>query len=138
MPFLDSRLNFAQRLLHDRICLESIRVQRLDVLGVVRVVNVAHRKEVSVRFTLDRWTSYRDLAAKFVDDVGSTSPKHFSDRFCFFLRVPCTQPHHSLVELALRYRVDGQEFWDNNSGVNYQLFCTTRDGDGRATAVPVR
>lgn len=83
--------------------------------GTVRVNNLAFKKEVFVRYTVDNWLSYRDLPAQY-----AASPSLTHDDFVFSFPIPISLPHGRKVAFAVCYRVAGQEHWDNNDGQNYE------------------
>lgn len=76
------------------------------VTGTVRVLNLAYAKQVSVRFTTDGWRTSKTVEASYL-----------RDQLWGFELSPVT----GTVELAVRYRVAGREYWDNNDGTNYRL-----------------
>ena len=75
--------------------------------GVVRVVNLAYDKQVTVRVTKDGWRSYADVDATWQS----------GNDFAFSAPNLGTVPER--VEYAVRYRVAGVELWDDNHGQNY-------------------
>lgn len=103
------------------VCLESARVcdgVHVTVCGSVRVRNLDFHKTVHVRYTLNRWITYTDLQASYVQG----SCDGYSDRFQFVLYAPSISTGQRL-ELAVRFQCKGQQFWDNNSGANYCFDC---------------
>ena len=103
-----SEPGFYERVSRDYVVLESARDEPRMIRGVIRVSNISYHKEVTVRWTHDRWRSFHDTGAAFSANDGHT------DRFTFELPA-----NGEDVEFALRYKCDGQEFWDNNRGKNY-------------------
>lgn len=102
-------------------CLESARVcdgVHVTVCGSVRVRNLDFHKTVHVRYTMNRWKTYTDLQANYVQG----SCDGFSDRFQFVLYAPAISSGQRL-EIAVRFQCKGQQFWDNNSGANYCFDC---------------
>ena len=85
-----------------------------DLTGAARVVNLGFHKQVTVRWTVDRWKTSSDLEARYVDDLS----EGLTDTFVFRLSsgLLC---RGEVLELCLRYRAEGQEHWDNNNGDNY-------------------
>ncbi|XP_014368972.2 glycogen-binding subunit 76A isoform X1 [Papilio machaon] len=103
------------------VCLESARVcegAHVTVCGSVRVRNLDFHKTVHIRYTMNRWKTYTDLQATYVQG----SCDGYSDRFQFVLYAPCISSGQRL-ELAVRFQCKGQQFWDNNSGANYCFDC---------------
>lgn len=127
-PLFQVRCDLTDRLERLNVCLESARVGdglHISVCGSVRVRNLDFHKTVHVRYTMNRWKSYTDLQASYV----SGSCDGFSDRFQFVLYVPCISSGQRL-ELAVRFQCKGQQFWDNNSGVNYCFDCLALGASG--------
>ncbi|KAL6308684.1 putative phosphatase regulatory subunit-domain-containing protein, partial [Sparassis latifolia] len=93
--------------------------------GRVRVRNIAFEKWVAVRFTFDWWQTTSEVTAKYFESLESGE----FDRFTFTIRLNdmLARIEEKTLFLALRYRVVGQEMWDNNDGSNYQVkFCRAR------------
>lgn len=104
---------FAERVRQHRVRLEWVRPEAAGLRGAVRVLNVAYEKAVSVRYTLNRWASCSEVPAAY-----QPPPHGPTDRFAFHLPVGAGA---ALLEFAVRYRVAGTEYWDNNGGQNYKL-----------------
>ncbi|XP_078391149.1 protein phosphatase 1 regulatory subunit 3E-like [Cetorhinus maximus] len=109
-------VDFMQRVRREKVCLEGVSVERFRLRGTVRVLNLAFRKEVTVRHTVDDWRSYSDTPASYIPQ----SADRQTDRFSFELALP---PYlaGSSVQLALCYRAGQAEYWDNDGGRNYRL-----------------
>ena len=78
--------------------------------------NIGYAKEVTVRFTLDNWNSFRDIWADYL----SSSVDGKTEQFSFRIAVPIDY-EDELIEFTIRYCVAEQEFWDNNFGTNYHI-----------------
>lgn len=109
--------SFFERVYSQNVCLESISCDDLVVSGSIRVTNICFAKEVTVRFTLDDWRTYRDIWA----DYFSSSVDGKTDKFWFRMTIPADFVVDLEVEFAIHYCVDGQEFWDNNFNRNYRI-----------------
>jgi protein phosphatase 1 regulatory subunit 3A/B/C/D/E len=72
------------------------------------------QQAVTVRWTINDWSTFTDLAAVYVPG----SSDGFSDKFSFRLVVG-TLPVGSRIQFCLRYNSSGAEFWDSNNGANY-------------------
>ncbi|NWZ94287.1 PPR3E phosphatase, partial [Nesospiza acunhae] len=83
----------------------------------VRVLNLAYEKVVSVRYTLNGWANCAEAAATYQPPAPADG---ISDRFAFLLPLGAAAAETTL-EFAVRYRVAGAEYWDNNEGKNYRL-----------------
>ena len=79
--------------------------------------NVAYEKQIFVRWSSDGWKSHSEQPASF--EQSATNLKR--DAFTFEIERP---QHGEKVELAVRYCVCNQEYWDNNEGGNYQVLGT--------------
>lgn len=113
--------NFLDRLRDLQVCLESAAVTdpiNLTITGCVRVRNLDFHKSVHVRYSLDSWRSYSDLSASYVEN----SCDGFSDKFTFILFGNSLQIGQRL-EMAMRFQVKGEQYWDNNYGLNYCFQC---------------
>ena len=103
-----SEPGFYERVSRDNVVLESVRDEPRMIRGVVRVSNIAFHKEVTVRWSHDRWRSYHDTNAVFSANDGHT------DRFTFELPA-----NGEDIEFAIRFKCEGLEYWDSNKGKNY-------------------
>lgn len=99
------------------VCLESITVREYSILGHIKVNNLAYEKRVTVRYTLDNWTSYRETTAHYV--YGSSTGA--IDTFRFEMFIPEDLEKDIKIEFAVCYQVLGSQFWDNNYGDNFRL-----------------
>lgn len=112
---------FAERLARQLVCLERVTCSDLGVSGTVRVRNVAFEKQVAVRYTFSGWRSAHEAAARWRSSAGAGGAE---DVFAFGFPVPpFLLALGSRVHFALRYRVGGAEYWDNNHGQDYSLTC---------------
>ncbi|XP_069035482.1 protein phosphatase 1, regulatory subunit 3Da [Lepisosteus oculatus] len=120
------RVDFHQRLRHQRVCLERALCSELGITGSVWVLNLAFEKEVGLRYSFTGWKSSADTKACWEssvrEDRADGGPG--SDQFRFHLPVPPFILHPgATLEFAICYRVAGAEFWDNNDGRNYSFTC---------------
>lgn len=90
----------------------------LTITGLVRVRNLDFNKSVHIRYTLDAWASYSDLQAEYVP----SSCDGFSDKFSFTV-FGNSMEIGQRIEIAIRFSCKGEQFWDNNHGVNYCFQC---------------
>jgi len=109
--------SFFERVYSQNVCLESIVCDDFVVAGTIRVTNIGFAKELTVRFTLDNWKSYRDIWA----DYFSSSMDGKTDKFWFRIAVPVDSPVDLEIKFAIRYCIGGREFWDNNLDRNYKI-----------------
>ncbi|XP_055964015.1 protein phosphatase 1 regulatory subunit 3D [Sorex fumeus] len=110
---------FGERVRRQRVCLERVACSDLGVRGSVRVSNVAFEKQVAVRYTLSGWRRAHEAAARWRGPAGAAGAE---DVFAFAFPVPpFVLARGARVLFALRYRVAGAEYWDNNDGRDYSL-----------------
>ena len=89
------------------------------LFGAIAVRNLAFKKNVKVRITLDGWKTSSDIQAKFVQQEFNG---HI-DRF-FFMKPLMEQSFEEIshgIEFAVCYTVNETENWDNNGGANYKF-----------------
>ena len=98
------------------VCLESIVCYTFGMYGRIWVKNIAFEKCVAVRYTFDAWHSWKEATATFIPGASTDN----IDSFFFHIRPPNTNNDRK-VAFAIRYRVCGNEYWDNNFGDNYRL-----------------
>ncbi|XP_054835153.1 protein phosphatase 1 regulatory subunit 3D [Eublepharis macularius] len=116
--------DFLSRLHQQRVCLERVSSSDLGLNGTVWVVNVAFEKQVAVRYTFNHWRGQHEVSARWHSSAPGKDGQDHVDIFTFFLPIPpFLLKVSSVVEFVVRYRVNGQEYWDNNGGKNYSLTC---------------
>lgn len=127
---------FLEKLRDKQVCLENAAVTdpvSMTITGTVRVRNLDFHKSVHIRYSLDSWRTYSDLSASYVEN----SCDGFSDKFSFILFGNSLQIGQRL-EMAIRFQAKGEQFWDNNYGVNYCFHClpTSQRAQAPAPAPP--
>ncbi|KAF4761992.1 hypothetical protein N7455_001618 [Penicillium solitum] len=106
-----------------------VRLERLflsadksTLIGTVAVANLAFHKNVTARFTLDYWRTTSEVAATYCHDVRRHQAADGFDRFSFDLKLnDQANLETKTMFMCIRYNVEGQEYWDNNDSVNYQI-----------------
>jgi hypothetical protein len=106
-----------------------VRVERIfmasdnkTLVGTVACANIAFHKVVIARFTLDYWKTTSEVVAEFNNDVRRKQKEDGYDRFNFNIKLADQANLESkTLLLCVRYQVNGQEFWDNNNSINYQV-----------------
>lgn len=106
-----------------------VRVERIflssdhkTLVGTVAVANIAFHKAVVARFTLDYWKTTSEVTADYNHDVRKKLSNDGYDRFNFNIKLADQANLESkTLLLCVRYSVNGQEFWDNNNSMNYQV-----------------
>lgn len=108
---------FITKLRIQQVCLESAYIpQSRQITGIVRVMNIAYDKDVTVRWTNNKWTTFTDTQCTYCQHTGSSDTT--TDRFTFTL--PATSNRQD-IEFAVRYKVLNNEYWDSNDGHNYLI-----------------
>ncbi|KAK5686868.1 hypothetical protein LTR17_026777 [Elasticomyces elasticus] len=110
-----------------------VRVERIflsadkqTLIGTVVVQNLSFHKLVIARFTLDYWKTTSEVVAEYNNDPRSP-PKDGCDRFSFSIKLSdSANIDTKTLLLCVRYAVNGQDYWDNNNGLNYQVDFTTK------------
>jgi hypothetical protein len=99
------------------------------LVGAVAVRNVSFHKLVAVRFTFDDWKTTSETVAVYMKDPGTISSDS-CDRFHFHLDLSdVANVGQKVLQLCVRYSIDGRDYWDNNNSMNYHIeFATTTKG----------
>ena len=93
-----------------------------NLLGAIAVQNIAFHKLVVARFTLDYWKTTSEVKADFNNDVRRKQANDGYDRFIFSIKLEDqANLENKTMFFCVRYNVNGQEFWDNNNSINYQV-----------------
>ncbi|KAL8858303.1 MAG: hypothetical protein Q9178_005166 [Gyalolechia marmorata] len=106
-----------------------IRVERIylssdnkNLMGAVAVANLAFHKTVVARFTLDNWKTTSEVVADYNHDGRRKMLNDGCDRFVFSIKLEDqARLEDKTMFFCVRYNVNGQEFWDNNNSLNYQV-----------------
>lgn len=106
-----------------------VRVERIflasdnkTLVGTVACANISFQKLVIARFTLDYWKTTSEVVAEYNHDVRRRQKDDGYDRFNFNIKLADQANLESkTLLLCVRYHVNGQEFWDNNASINYQV-----------------
>jgi hypothetical protein len=90
--------------------------------GSVAVANLAFQKFVACRFTLDYWKTTSEVAAEYTCEMRPRISPQGHDRFTFNIKLSdLANLKSKTLFFCVRYNVNGQEFWDNNDGANFQV-----------------
>ena len=97
------------------------------LIGSVLVQNWALQKYVGLRYSVDNWTTWKELAVPYYNVF-----RHGIDRFRFeldlneeFKKELATAEGTTVngkLSFAIKYCVNGQEFWDNYGSKNYHVY----------------
>ncbi|XP_076019594.1 protein phosphatase 1, regulatory subunit 3Da [Genypterus blacodes] len=126
-PFFDQQPGdhpeFLNRLHVQKVCLERVLCGELGVTGITQVLNVDFKKDVTVRYSFTQWKSCTETRASWVSTITKTwrGGQLNCDVFHFHLPVPPFLMQGAVIEFAIKYKVCGAEYWDNNHGQNYKL-----------------
>ncbi|KAL9606233.1 MAG: hypothetical protein Q9179_000572 [Wetmoreana sp. 5 TL-2023] len=126
-----------------------VRVERIylssdnkTLMGAVAVANLAFHKTVVARFTLDYWKTTSEVVADYSTDVRRKQLNDGCDRFMFSIKLEDqANLENKTMFFCVRYNVKGQEFWDNNNSMNYQIDFAKKPKDTKqgtqGTALPL-
>ena len=90
--------------------------------GDVIVRNLAFHKLVVARFTLDYWKTTSEVVAEFNNDIRKKQAAPDCDLFTFRIKLEDqANLENKTMFFCIRYSVNGQDYWDNNISVNYQV-----------------
>lgn len=98
-----------------------LSADKKNLIGSVAVANLAYHKAVVARFTLDYWKTTSEVMAEYNHDVRKRVHDGY-DRFNFSIKLE-DQAHleNKTLFFCVRYNSAGQEFWDNNDSMNFQV-----------------
>ncbi|CAG8735158.1 16433_t:CDS:2 [Gigaspora margarita] len=94
------------------------------LLGRIQVQNIAFQKSVEVRYTFDFWQTVSEVSADYAEGVPDKDNKNSFDLFKFAIELidnSRNQIDGKTMYFAVHYKVDDQDYWDNNNGSNYQV-----------------
>ncbi|KAF3033972.1 hypothetical protein E8E12_004260 [Didymella heteroderae] len=105
-----------------------VRVERIalasdnqTLVGNIACANISFQKFVVARFTLDYWKTTSEVVAEFNHDVRKQADDGY-DRFNFNIKLADqANLETKTLLLCVRYQCNGQEYWDNNNSMNYQV-----------------
>jgi len=108
---------------------QPVRLERVwlsndqkSLVGSVAVANLAFQKLVACRFTLDYWKTTSEVTAEYVCEIRPVETPYTQDRFNFTIKLSdLANLEAKTLYFCIRYTVNGQEWWDNNNGTNFQV-----------------
>ncbi|XP_035500813.2 uncharacterized protein si:ch211-167b20.8 isoform X4 [Scophthalmus maximus] len=98
----------------EQLC--PVEDEPLAFSGLIRVLNVSFHKAVYIRSTMDRWLTYFDHPAEYVQGSHDGATDRFSFKLSF---APPYTAHGSRIEFVVRYETSEGDFWANNCSMNY-------------------
>lgn len=121
-----------------------VRVERIflasdnqTLVGNIACANISFHKLVVARFTLDYWKTTSEVVAEYNHDIRKKQKEDGCDRFNFNIKLADQANLESkTLLLCVRYQVGGQEFWDNNNAMNYQVDFTKKTKKQRENKSP--
>lgn len=107
----------------DKIGSIPVKLQRLtypnssDSYGInVVLKNLGYNKVVKVRYTQDNWVTYQDVLLSYVSSDTSRGTEEWSTTLSL------DTIDKDKFEYCVYYTVNGQTYWDNNFGNNYDCY----------------
>lgn len=105
---------------HDLLGAANVSAQRLRSGGhgynlQVAVKNLAYNKIVKVRYTEDNWATYKDISLNYQNAIEGT------DSELWGTTLNLTSGSTDGFEFCVYCQVNGQTYWDNNFGSNYDI-----------------
>ncbi|KAA6411672.1 MAG: hypothetical protein FRX48_04953 [Lasallia pustulata] len=98
-----------------------------NLVGAISVTNIAFHKLVVARFSLDYWKTTSEVVAEYNNDVRRKQTNDGHDRFHFTIKLAdLANLENKTMFFCVRYNVNGQEFWDNNDSINFQVDFTKK------------
>ncbi|KAI0147199.1 carbohydrate-binding module family 21 protein [Xylariaceae sp. FL1272] len=93
-----------------------------SLIGSIAVANLAFQKFVVCRFTFDYWKTTSEVGAEFHHEIRPKETETGHDRFQFSIKLAdIANLESKTLYFCIRYNVNGQEYWDNNGNVNFQV-----------------
>lgn len=93
-----------------------------NLVGCVAVANLAFHKLVVARFTFDYWKTTSEVVAEYSNDVRRKQSDDGMDRFHFSIKVEDqANLERKTLFFCVRYSVNGQDLWDSNNSINFQV-----------------
>ena len=108
---------------------QPVRLERVwmspdqkSLIGFVSVANLAFQKFVVCRFTFDYWKTTSEVAAEYHHEIRPGEKEIGHDRFQFSIKLSdIADLEAKTLFFCIRYNVNGLEYWDNNSSLNFQV-----------------
>jgi hypothetical protein len=132
-PLDEKKLGF--RIAHTNIIasehpalIEHLSVINGRILSIpILVKNYGHAKTITIHYTYDNWRTMNDQQALFdksiITSENVTSDHLGKDRFKVDLNLDLNLKNCDL-QFAVKYEVNKQVYWNNNSGFNFKIYLT--------------
>ena len=118
-----------------------VRLERLflsvdgsQLLGSISVRNICYDKQVAFRFSFDNWDTISEVAAQYGTDSKDPTQDPSRPYDCFTFNIDLGDLigiESKTMRCCVRYVANGQEFWDNNNGLNFNVRFGVRSDDPR-------
>ncbi|KAI9206435.1 putative phosphatase regulatory subunit-domain-containing protein [Polychytrium aggregatum] len=111
------------------VVLQSLSIAGTDrLVGEVAVRNLAFHKSVSIRYTVDGWSSHTDHGLSFKSSASQSFGEYVGiDIFQFELDLAALSSSSPVnLEFVVKYEVNGTTYWDNNFGANHRCVLDQR------------
>ncbi|KAF0988829.1 hypothetical protein HZS_6930 [Henneguya salminicola] len=118
--------SYYEELAVKKVILESLSIFEPEVggpqylLGLIRVSNLAYKKNVFIRGSYQNWITQFEIMADFYAHCEETNTDLFQFKFQL-LRDP-SKICSKTLEFALGFTVNNCTYWDNNKGSNYRIY----------------
>ncbi len=108
---------------------KTVRLERLflsvdgsQLLGSISVRNICYSKQVAFRFSFDDWDTISEVAAQYDTTDPTQDPSRPYDCFTFNVALgDLIGIESKTMRCCVRYVANGQEYWDNNAGSNFNV-----------------
>ncbi|MDE6232797.1 MAG: CBM21 domain-containing protein [Lachnospiraceae bacterium] len=91
------------------------KVYSSKVMMFATVKNLAYNKNVKVRYTTDNWETYKDESLGYLSNIPNTNDELWS------VELDLDGGKTDGFHFCISYEVNGQTYWDNNFGANFDL-----------------
>ncbi|ODV91450.1 carbohydrate-binding module family 21 protein [Tortispora caseinolytica NRRL Y-17796] len=113
----------------DKRCTANVFMEKVylsndkkNLIGHVAVRNIAFAKTVVAKFTFDYWKTISEVYAHYNADIRDRNFTDSFDRFTFIIALDgIKQLTSKSLFFCIRYSAGGNEFWDNNDCLNYEV-----------------
>lgn len=89
----------------------------ISATGYVEIENLGYNKNVTIHYTTDNGATWEDVSATYMQPTwGNYEAWEFD-----VPGVGVGLRGNATITFAIKYEVNGQEYWDNNNGQNYTV-----------------
>ncbi|KAH6979125.1 putative phosphatase regulatory subunit [Fusarium venenatum] len=87
----------------------------------IAVENLAFEKSVTCRFTRDYWKTVSETPAQYYGTAGNRGGKSYDKFVVSIAFAKDDELGDSPFFFCVKYAVNEEEYWDNNSGINFEV-----------------